>query len=73
MKMWPSSHSLPLSDILIAAIAIENDLSIYTLDNHFIQIPNLKLYEMWRLARFHGLYSLRPSPEIKRIDPVGFA
>ena len=37
--------NLPLSDILIAAIAIENDLSVYTLDNHFKQIPNLKLYE----------------------------
>jgi predicted nucleic acid-binding protein len=36
--------SLPLPDIFIAAIAVENDLSIYTLDNHFSQIPNLKLY-----------------------------
>jgi predicted nucleic acid-binding protein len=36
--------NLPLSDILIAAIATENDLSIYTLDNHFKQIPNLKPY-----------------------------
>jgi predicted nucleic acid-binding protein len=36
--------NLPLSDIFIAAIAIENDLSIYTIDNHFTQIPNLKLY-----------------------------
>ena len=37
--------NLPLSDIFISAIAIENDLSIYTLDNHFTQIPNLKLYK----------------------------
>ena len=36
--------NLPISDIFIAAIAIENDLSIYTLDKHFEQIPNLKLY-----------------------------
>ena len=36
--------NLPLSDIFIAAIATENDLSIYTLDNHFKQISNLKLY-----------------------------
>src|SRR5512139_4098420 len=36
---------LPLSDIFIAAVAIENDLSIYTLDHHFTQIPNLKLYK----------------------------
>ena len=36
--------TLPLSDILIAAIAMENNLSIYTLDKHFEQIPNLKRY-----------------------------
>ena len=41
-----SGLNLPLSDIFIAAIAIENDLSVYTLDNHFKQIPNLKLYKM---------------------------
>ena len=38
--------NLPLSDIVIAAIATENDLSIYTLDNHFKQIPNLKLHPL---------------------------
>jgi len=37
--------NLPLSDIFIATIAIENDLSVFTLDNHFKQIPSLKLYE----------------------------
>jgi tRNA(fMet)-specific endonuclease VapC len=36
--------TLPLSDMLIAAIAIENDLSVYTFDKHFEQIPDLKLY-----------------------------
>lgn len=54
-KLWQSAAelslslkkkgvNLPLSDIFIAAIAVEHDLSIYTLDNHFTQIPNLKLY-----------------------------
>jgi predicted nucleic acid-binding protein len=54
-KLWQSAAelslslkkngvNLPLSDFFIAAIAVENDLSIYTLDNHFTQIPNLKLY-----------------------------
>ena len=38
--------NLPLSDILIATIAIGNDLSIFTLDNHFAQVPNLKLYPL---------------------------
>lgn len=56
-KLWQSAAelsilvkkngvNLPLSDIFIAAIAIENDLSVYTLDSHFTQIPNLKLYKM---------------------------
>jgi len=54
-KLWQSAAELsilvkksgmnvPLSDIFIAAIATENDLSIYTLDKHFSQIPNLKIY-----------------------------
>jgi len=33
---------LPLSDFLIAAIPIKNDLSVFTLENHFTQIPKLK-------------------------------
>jgi len=35
---------IPLSDILIAAISLEYDLSIFTLDKHFENIPNIKLY-----------------------------
>ena len=41
-----SGVSLPLSDIFIATIAIENDLPVFTLDNHFAQIPNLKLHSL---------------------------
>jgi predicted nucleic acid-binding protein len=41
-----SGVSLPLSDIFIATIAIENDLSVFTLDNHFVQIPDLKLHSL---------------------------
>ena len=55
-KLWQTAAELsialkkngvnvPLSDIFIAAIAVENGLSIYTLDKHFEQIPNLKLYK----------------------------
>ena len=40
-----SGVTLPLSDIFIATIAIENDLSIYTIENHFTQVPDLKLYK----------------------------
>ena len=36
--------NLPLSDILIAAVAIRNNLSVFTLDIHFEQIPGVKIY-----------------------------
>ena len=38
--------TLPLSDIFIASIAIENNLSVFTLDSHFEQIPNVKIYKV---------------------------
>ncbi len=38
--------NLPLSDILIAAIAIKNNLKIFTLDKHFEQIPEVKIYKV---------------------------
>lgn len=38
--------NLPLSDIFIAAIAIENNLSIFTIDKHFEQIPNVMIYKI---------------------------
>ena len=37
--------TLPHSDIFIAAIAIEYNLSIFTLDGHFAQIPGVKLHK----------------------------
>jgi len=46
LSLKKNGVSLPLSDIFIAAIAIENDLSIYTLDNHFEQIPGVKIYRI---------------------------
>ena len=36
--------NLPLSDILIAAVAIRNNFSVFTLDKHFEQIPGVKIY-----------------------------
>lgn len=39
-----SGQTIPLSDIFIAAIAIEHDLSIFTLDKHFEQIPGVNIY-----------------------------
>lgn len=37
--------SLPLTDVAIATLAIEHNLSVFTLDRHFEQIPNLKIYK----------------------------
>jgi len=38
--------TLPLSDILIASIAIEHNLSVFTLDKHFEQIPGVRIYKV---------------------------
>jgi len=37
--------TLPHSDIFIASVAIEHNLSIFTLDKHFEQIPEVKIYK----------------------------
>jgi predicted nucleic acid-binding protein len=37
--------TLPLSDIAIAALAIEHNLSVFTLDRHFKDIPGVKLHK----------------------------
>ena len=36
--------NLPLSDVLLAAIALKHGLSLFTLDRHFDAIPGLKRY-----------------------------
>jgi predicted nucleic acid-binding protein len=36
--------TLPLSDLIIAALAIERDCRVYSLDAHFKKIPGLHLY-----------------------------
>lgn len=36
--------TLPLSDLIIAALAIERDCRIYSLDTHFKKIPDVHLY-----------------------------
>ena len=36
--------TLPLSDLIIAALAIEHDCRVYSLDAHFTKIPGLHLY-----------------------------
>jgi predicted nucleic acid-binding protein len=36
--------TLPLSDLLIAALAIDHGCRVYSLDTHFTRIPCLSLY-----------------------------
>jgi predicted nucleic acid-binding protein len=36
--------TVPFSDILIASVAIEHNLRIFTFDKHFEQIPGVKIY-----------------------------
>lgn len=36
-------HTIPLSDIIIAALALENDCDVLTVDHHFDLIPSLKI------------------------------
>ncbi len=36
--------TLPMSDLIIAALAIEKNCRIYSLDTHFKKIPGLHLY-----------------------------
>lgn len=36
--------TLPLMDVIIAALALEHDAEVFTTDPHFQKIPGLKLY-----------------------------
>lgn len=38
--------NMPISDILIASIAIKHNLHIFTLDKHFEQIPGVQIYKV---------------------------
>jgi predicted nucleic acid-binding protein len=38
--------NLPLTDVALAALAMEHNLSIFTLDRHFEQIPGIELYKI---------------------------
>lgn len=38
-----SGHTLPLSDIIIATLAMNHTCSVLTVDRHFAEIPGLKL------------------------------
>lgn len=36
--------TLPMPDLIVAAVALEQQLYVYSLDNHFQKIPGLALY-----------------------------
>lgn len=37
---------IPLTDLVIAAVALEQGHQVYSLDDHFQRVPGLKLYEV---------------------------
>src|SRR5262249_38160464 len=43
-QLIANGHALPLSDLAIAAVALERGLAVYTSDPHFDLMPNLKRY-----------------------------
>src|SRR5207244_162057 len=43
--------TLPLSDLVIAALAVEHRLDVYSLDPHFKKVPGLTLYVPARARR----------------------
>lgn len=43
--------TLPLSDLVIAALALEHRYQVFTLDPHFEQIPGLALHALPRASR----------------------
>ncbi len=38
--------TLPLSDVAIAAAAMEYNISVFTIDDHFKQIPGVRIHEI---------------------------
>lgn len=38
--------SLPLSDLVVAALALEHGCRVFTLDRHFRRVPGLSLYTL---------------------------
>lgn len=38
--------TVPLTDVLIAAVALRNNAKIYTLDNHFEKIPDIEVLKL---------------------------
>lgn len=44
-RLRDSGHTLPFSDIMIAALALENGCAVLTIDQHFDAIPGLEIVD----------------------------
>ena len=43
-QLREQGNPVGLVDLLISALALEHDHQLYTLDDHFLHVPGLKLY-----------------------------
>jgi predicted nucleic acid-binding protein len=37
--------TLPLSDLVLAALALTTGMEVFTLDNHFRKVPGVRLFD----------------------------
>ncbi len=45
MQLRGQGRLIPLTDLIIASLALEGDHQVFTLDEHFQRVPGLKLHE----------------------------
>ena len=45
-RLRQAGQRLPLTDVAVAAVALEHDCPIFTLDDHFQRVPGLRLHEV---------------------------
>jgi predicted nucleic acid-binding protein len=43
-KLRRVGRATPLSDLIVAAVALENDLEVYAVDEHFTRVAGLRLH-----------------------------
>jgi hypothetical protein len=43
-ELRTAGMTTPLADLVIATVALENDLSLYSMDDHFSRVPGLRLH-----------------------------
>ena len=43
-ELQSKGQTLPMSDLIVAALALEHDLSVFTSDSHFLLVPDLRLH-----------------------------